>query len=107
MSATKPTRLQWLIAAVVFFLVYSVPVWVIGGFTAMRLWNWFIATTFHGVILTLPQAMGVVLVSRVAAGWSRRVPKPEGESQAVEYLLPFTYYAFALAMGYVLHRWFL
>lgn len=35
---------------------------LIGGFVFLQLYGWFIASTFHAPVITLPQALGVMLV---------------------------------------------
>lgn len=56
--------LKWVLAGIVFLLLL--------GAVTMLLWNWLVPSLFNGPELTFPEALGLLLLTKILfSGWGR------------------------------------
>jgi hypothetical protein len=61
---------QCIVAAILAILAMT-----FSGFVLVKLWSWFIVATFKAVPLTIPQGIGICLVTSVVTGSAYRITK--------------------------------
>ena len=61
------SRTFWLLRGLRFALFGALFV-ALAGFVTMSLWNWLVPELFHGPLISLPQALGLLLLSRLLLG---------------------------------------
>lgn len=76
------------------------------GYALSVLWSWFIVATFEIRPLSIPAAIGIAMVVRYLT-YQWNVKEPDYESSTARtvtaILMAFSYPAFALAFGYIVH----
>lgn len=76
----------------------------IGGFVFLKLYGWFIITTFNAPVISLPQALGLMLF----IGYLKPKPKKDEdekfsiEKYAKQFIELIVIASFALGIGYLI-----
>lgn len=103
-SSSLTESVLTLVGAVAFVPLVSSLSALVSGYVVSTLWGWFIVPVFGIKALSIPQAIGLSLVT----GYLTHQTMPEDTaSTAAKITNVILYPMFALGIGYVVHHWFM
>jgi hypothetical protein len=78
---------------------------ILNGITLSTIWTWFMVTTFDMPMLTIAQALGVVLVANYFTFWIPKYKWEENDEEKAVRLVafPFIKMGMFLSIGWVIH----
>lgn len=90
----------------VILVLIDTVLYIINGVVLKLLWVWFVVPTFGLPALTLPVAIGVMLIANVLT--SHHTPLPKNEGKMTKMLIGMTFHnlampAIALVGGFIAH----
>jgi len=98
---------------IIFLLIYMILASIVGGFVFVKLWDWFIVTTFAVKSLTIGQAIGLAFfIGYIKTDLNKDKKIESSDSVDKNALITkifltigevFSYYALILLFGWILH----